>query len=270
MRYCYYARTRCPLLSISNIGYAADPFLTRFGPGVRNHYNIHYIISGKGYFNGNPVSAGEGFLVTPGMQEHYYPDSRDPWEYLWFITPDPAMAPLFPMFHADEKTNIFSYDYIYAVQELASFLLAHKDGSCTGYEMLEIFLGIFNLHHKDRFPDTVKSNAQLYIEAAVKYISSNLHCPITVEELANFLGVSQVYLFKIFKARFAKSPKQYILEQKLLRAQTLLGETDISVTYVANSVGFPDVLSFSKCFRSKLGLSPQSYRKQKERASQAP
>ena len=81
MRYVIWGEGTCPLLNISAIGYAKSPQVTRFGPGQRNDYIVHYVLSGKGYFNGNSVTAGHGFLITPGMLEDYYPDEKDPWEF---------------------------------------------------------------------------------------------------------------------------------------------------------------------------------------------
>jgi len=261
MHYQIYQNLPCPLLDIGTIGYAFDPPDTWSGPYVRSVYLIHYVISGKGWFNGNPVKGGQGFLIRPGTHVHYYADSSDPWEYVWFLSHDTTIEQLFPMFQADPDTQIFHYGYVEAVRELSSFLLSHRQTRCSGYELLEYFLRLFK-HQQEAARPTALSSAKIYIDAAEKYIHSNLHRQVTVSELADFLGVGQSYLFRIFKARFQKSPKQYILEQKLFYAQTLLKETDISITHIAYSVGFPDVLSFSKCFRGKLGVSPQSYRRQ--------
>ncbi len=263
MRYHIISDGDCYLLNIYSIGYSKNSDVTRFGPGRRNQYIIHYVISGKGYFNGNSVSAGQGFLITPGMEEYYYPDKNHPWEFLWVISNDNKIAALFEQFNADKNTNIFHYNYIYAVKELSTLLIRKNNSMYNSFEMLEIFLKIFKHHQKENSPYVNKTNPQVYTEAAEKYIQSNIHSPITVAELTKFLGVSQPYLYKIFKERFLKSPKQYIVEEKIARAQKLLKETDMSVTYIANSVGFQDVLSFSKCFSLKIGLSPQNYRKQK-------
>ena len=43
-------------------------------------------------------------------------------------------------------------------------------------------------------------------------------------------------------------------------AKKLLTETDMSITEIANSVGYSDALAFSKAFSSKEKLSPQKYR----------
>lgn len=260
MRYSIFSNSSCPILNLSSIGYAKDPAVTRFGPGVRNAYIIHYVISGKGYFNGNPVCANQGFLITPNMREHYYPDEKSPWEFLWIISNDEKMATMFELFHAEKNTNIFDYTYVSAVKDLTEFLMKQNNSMGDSFELLEMFLYIFKHQQKDMVHLYPKKNAEIYIESAVKYIQLNMHTAISVAELTEFLGVSQPYLFKLFKTKFQMSPKEYILKQKRNRAQTLLKETSLTITYVANSVGFQDVLSFSKFFKSKTGLSPQNYR----------
>ena len=260
MRYSVISDSECPLLNITNIGYASDPSVTRFGVGVRNLYIIHYVISGKGYFNGNPVCAGQGFLITPNMRVHYYPDKENPWEFLWVISDDKKMSEIFGLFGADKNTNIFSYDYKEVVKELSTDLIKKNTYVVNPFEMLETFLRIFKHHPKKAVSLSQKTNAEVYIEAAEKYVNANLYLPITVKELTEFLGVSQPYLFTIFKKRLFTSPKQYILDKKLQYAENLLKTTNMPVTGIANSVGFQDVLSFSKFFKSKTGLSPQNYR----------
>ena len=70
---------------IYSIGFSDDPRVTRFGPSVRNQYIIHYVLSGKGSFNGNKVEKEQGFLIVPGMYEEYHSDESDPWSFLWII-----------------------------------------------------------------------------------------------------------------------------------------------------------------------------------------
>ena len=259
MRYAIFSNTYCPLLNITAVGYAADASVTRFGPGVRNSYIIHYVISGKGTFNGASVSEGQGFLITPGMREHYFPDEKDTWSFVWFISNDPTIQKLLPLLEADSETGVFSFSDTSGLKKLATFLVDNKNTMHNGFEMLTFFLNIFQQQTENSKAKST-SRADSYIEAAKKYIVLNIQNPITVTDLTDFLGVTQPYLFRLFKTQFGKSPKQYILEQKLAQARMLLLHTKLSVTHIANSVGFPDVLSFSRCFKSKLGISPQNYR----------
>lgn len=261
MRYQVFSRDSCPLLNIECIGYAKNPEVTRFGAGIRNSYIIHYVISGNGWFNGNPVSAGQGFLITPGMLEEYYPDEYDPWAFLWIISTDQKMADLFSYYPYDKKTNIFNYWYTNEVEAIVGMLTVNANAVYSSFETLEMFLRIFKNQIKNCTHNT-ESNSDIYIEAAINYIKTNVSSSMTVTDLTDVLGISQPYLYRIFKEKFGKSPKQYMNDYRIEQAKLLLRDSMITVTQVANSVGFQDVLSFSKFFSSKAGISPQNYRKQ--------
>ena len=254
------SRDRCPILNINSIGYSKSPEVTRFGPGKRDLYIIHYVIEGKGCFNGSPVSAGQGFLITPDMSEEYYPDKTEPWEFLWVMSDDPKMDMLFEYCNADEKTKIFNYNFAHTVKAAADTLIINKNAVYNSFEMLELFFSVFKNHLTDAYSVSKKTNSDIYVEAAVNYIKSNIFNSVTVTGLSEILGISQPYLFKIFKERFGISPKQYITEYKIKHAKKLLAETDMSVTQIADSIGFGDVLCFSKFFSAKVGISPKNYR----------
>lgn len=259
MRYQIFSDSNCSILNINCIGFARDPKITRFGPGRRDAYIIHYVLSGKGFFNDCPVSSGQGFIITPHMSEKYIPDRYDPWAFLWIISRDEKMADLLQYYHADKTTHIFQYDFPQIIQATADMLITNSNTVYHAFEMLEIFLKIFKNHQTKRQAHREK-NANIYTEAAVNYIKSNLANPITVKELTGILGISQPYLYQIFKDTFGKSPKQYISDYKLTYAKKLLTESDMTITQIAFSVGFCDVLCFSKFFSSKTGISPQHYR----------
>ena len=59
-----------------------------FYEGIRDHYIIHYIFSGKGIFetedNTYNLKKGNGFLIFPGQTHFYRADDKNPWEYCWF------------------------------------------------------------------------------------------------------------------------------------------------------------------------------------------
>ena len=109
---------------IYSIGFSDDPDIARYGPSVRRKYIIHYVLSGKGYFNGNMVKKEQGFLIVPGMHQEYYPDESDPWSFLWFISEDPAMQYFFDRHEANEETGIFTFRNLYEVNTVADLLRA--------------------------------------------------------------------------------------------------------------------------------------------------
>lgn len=246
------------LLKIENIGFSSDPENNKFGPGKRNLYLIHYVISGKGYFNGNQVNAGQGFLIKPHTFEHYYPDENDPWTFLWVTSQDAVMEDMFRVFNANENTQIFNYTYVADVRNLTYRIKQNHNKNYSPAKILEIFLDLFNRHENDT--TVFKKNMDIYFECAVNYIHSNAFRAIKVAELTDVLGITQPYLYRIFINKCGLSPKQYIDNYKLNIARNMLLSSCMSVSNIGNSVGFDDPLVFTRFFKKNTGVSPSKFR----------
>lgn len=253
----------CPLVSLDHIGYAAGVEDTAFGPGRRNKYIVHYVLSGRGHFNGREVTEGQGFFTKPGMPEHYGASAEDPWEYVWFMSGDRRLEDLFQAIHA--TGGVFRLSDMTAAYRAKEYVFSVKNGTRDPYEMLEIFISLYRSLPRTDITDRHVSAPQAYLTAAEKYIEVNIAVRITVEELADFVGISQPYLFRLFKERYGLSPKQYIDARKMETAKELLRRTDLTVTEVAASVGIRDVLHFSRFFSGREGISPSEYRRIKAR-----
>ena len=72
-------------LSVYNVGYQKCDPEYQWGPGVRDHYCIHHILSGSGCYCTGTVSKhleeGDTFILYPGVELRYQADADKPWEY---------------------------------------------------------------------------------------------------------------------------------------------------------------------------------------------
>lgn len=82
----------------------------------------------------------------------------------------------------------------------------------------------------------------------------------TVKEYADLLHKSPKTLSNMFKKLGLKSPSQFIKDRKMLEARRLLIYTNKSISDIGYELGFPDVQSFSRFFKSHEGLSPQIFK----------
>ena len=98
------------------------------------------------------------------------------------------------------------------------------------------------------------------MQKAIAYISANYSYPITVEDIAGYVGLSRSHLFRSFEKVMEKSPKEYLTSFRIKQACNLLEHSDLSITAIANSVGFENNLYFSKAFHKAKGMSPKNYR----------
>ncbi len=72
-------------IAVCSIGLEDDPQKAHWGPGIRDFFILHYVLEGKGYFNGMPVEQGQGFFIQQGALHEYHSDLADPWKYFWVI-----------------------------------------------------------------------------------------------------------------------------------------------------------------------------------------
>jgi AraC-like DNA-binding protein len=247
------------ILNITAMGHSADPEVTKYNHGRRWLYIIHYVTGGSGFFNGYPVKAGQGFLITPGSDEEYHSNPEDPWEFTWIISADDGIKELLPLYYADSKTGIFTYGDTSFVNKLSQKIDSFDGQFFTTLEMLEMYLAVVN-NHRVTQRTTFTASAESYFDFSVNYIEANLHTCIKIKTLTDLLGITQVYLYKIFMSRVGKSPKQYIDDMKFTRAKKMLLETSAKISLIAESVGYEDPLTFTKFFVRKVGMSPQKYR----------
>ena len=93
------------------------------------------------------------------------------------------------------------------------------------------------------------------------YIQQYYTDKITLADLAEYFHLSEKYLSRYFKKHFYISFSQYLSHLRLSHAKNLLETTDLSITEVAASAGFPSVSFFIRSFKSNYGITPLQYRK---------
>ena len=259
MRHEIFSKRDISIPEIDYMGYSGDSNVTRFGVTVRQQYIIQFVLSGKGYFNGTPVRRGQGFVITPDTVEEYHADLQEPWELLWIVSTDKKMVDIYKIINADKKTGVFDYSCFDTVSYVANSLLPHERKILPSTLLSEYFLRIFNAAflQENQSREVLKD----YFDFATKYIQVNLHTELTVNLLCQLLGITQPYLYRIFKGKSGLSPKQYIDNCRIQKAKFLLKNTELTITQIAASVGMPDALAFSKFFSKNVGVSPSVYRK---------
>lgn len=99
-----------------------------------------------------------------------------------------------------------------------------------------------------------------YINACKEYIYSHIKERITIEDLADELGVSSSYLSRLFKKETGDSVSAYIRRQKIEMAKNLLQYSDYSMIDIANRLSFSSQSHFIQQFREYVGMTPKKYR----------
>ena len=94
-------------------------------------------------------------------------------------------------------------------------------------------------------------------------IRRNPQTDCTVGDLAKQCALSVRRFRDLFEQKFGLPPKKFILKTRMERANELLLLTNMSVSAIAESVGFKDGYYFSRAFRSYFGITPSTAKKNK-------
>lgn len=255
-------------LSVYNVGHQRCGPSYQWGPGIRNHYCIHHIISGKGYYavGGHVYSLGAGdtFILYPDTEVKYYADGEKPWEYAWvgFMGTDAAS-----MVRATDFTEEHPYidNGVLPKKELRRLLNKIYEVKGNSHEAAVAMTGTLYtlmalLMHYCGQKEPVKDIQLAYVEKAKDFILTGYSYPITIEAVAAYTGISRSHLYRSFQAFEHQSPKEYLSSFRIRQACRLLKETSLSVSAVAYSVGFENSLYFSKAFKKQMQISPTQYR----------
>ena len=218
----------------------------------------------KGVTQTYQIKSGQGFMLFPDQISTYMASEDFPWEYMWVefdglrvkellelagLTKD---APVYRAHSKDLRENM--------AQEML-YLVHHKDEPpfhLIGH--LYLFLDYLT---RSVTPIQTSKRSKLrdfYMKEALTYIESNFQNDISIEEIAAVCGLNRTYFGKIFKEEVGKSPQEFLMNYRMIKATELLKLTNMPVSDVGNAVGYPNPLHFSRAFKTVYGISPRAWR----------
>jgi AraC family transcriptional regulator len=99
------------------------------------------------------------------------------------------------------------------------------------------------------------------IRRALELMHAHLDRDLPLDEIAAAAYLSPFHFARLFKKLTGTSPHAYLAALRGKRAQSLLAETDLSISEVSTRVGYSSSSHFSKAFRQATGLTPREFRK---------
>ena len=270
-------------LTVSTVGYeeigVADSYPTRghadgyyfdIDKGrVLNEYQLLYITEGEGIFNSAhakdiPLKAGDIFLLFPGEWHTYHPTGKNGWKSYWIgfkgkNVDDRVKAGFLsvdkPIYHVG-----FSADIIRLYEE------AYKRAQEEAPYSQQILAGIVNhlvglMYALERSMELSKDHTRVdMINLARLRIRESLEADLTIQQIAEDLGVSYSNFRKLFKEFTGISPALYQQDLRLQRAKELLATTTLSIKEIAYRLRFESPDYFSSKFKIKTGKKPSEFR----------
>lgn len=112
-----------------------------------------------------------------------------------------------------------------------------------------------NVHFKSQYVEQQLVDIMYYI---TKHLSEG----VTANEVAEAFHLSPSYLVRYFKKYLGRTPTEYLLRQRLKRAERMLLVTESSVQMISDVVGFGSIRSFERAFKQSYEMTPREFRRQ--------
>ncbi len=124
----------------------------------------------------------------------------------------------------------------------------------------DLFFSLNRVVYELENPKKEKEEQNLY-ENVQTYIEENITQELTLDSIAENLGLNKFHIAHVFKDNLGISLHQYILKKRLALGKSIISSgTEISESYL--QCGFNDYSSFFRAFKKEFGLSPKEFRNQ--------
>jgi AraC family transcriptional regulator, arabinose operon regulatory protein len=258
----------CPYRSLA----AGTRRAFRKDPPIATRFHEHCLIltiAGEGAIEvaGRQFAARAGDLAwidTSTRYSHACAPGAEQWDYLWLGMEgyqigdlhqrlDVSAQPIFPLGEDTAATNIF-----------AEIIGRLKQPSAAGnLEISGLIAGLLAQLVQSRAGrlSVQPIGGEGGLPALIAAIRANIDQPWPIARMARAMALSPSQLHRLFKARYATSPAEWLRHERLVLAKRQLNANHEQIAVLARRCGYDDPFHFSRDFRKLTGMSPTQYRK---------
>ncbi len=109
-------------------------------------------------------------------------------------------------------------------------------------------------------PDEADGLSRARLHRIQRYVHAHLDADLSLDDLAEEVGLSKYHFSRRFKQRTGQSPYQFVIYERVRRARHLLRETTRPLAQIALDVGFNSQSHFTRTFKRHAGATPGTYR----------
>lgn len=238
-----------------------------YGPAIRDHFLVHYVIDGEGTFQVNNTTfklyKNQGFVIYPNVLTYYEADASNPWYYNWVGFSGFKAETYLKQANLSRTNPIFTYKKGGLIEEYIDEMIQYKspteENELKLHGLLFLFLSEL-VGNADKLKITEHSQKEIYIKKCIQYIEMHFSHDITIFHLAEYIGLNRSYLSSIFKSYLNMSPQEFLIKYRMDMASKFMLAPSLSISEISRSVGYEDPLAFSKIFKKIKGSSPRKYR----------
>ena len=257
-------RGTAKLLNVASAKYGGDWHSV---PHTHNHMELFYILGGKGQFLIQdqlfPVNVNNLVIINPMVTHTEVSLNAQPLEYIVLGIEGIELA---TSKNSNGQFSILDHFESVEISSCLRNILREMEQKNTGYEdVCQAYMEILVIRLMRNTTLSVPAKPQVssgnrQCAAVRRYIDLHFKEALTLEQLAEDAHMNKYYLSHAFKREYGISPINYMINRRIEESKYLLAETDLSMSQIAQLLGFSSLSYFSQVFRRTQSVSPMEYR----------
>lgn len=234
---------------------------------THSHTELFYIVGGQGQFliedQLYPVNANNLVIINPNVSHTEVSFNAQPLEYIVLGIDGIEVA---SGDSSNGQYNILDHFESAEVSSCLRNILREMELKNAGYEdVCQAYTEILIIRLM-RSIDLIHSTGSLLgvgnrqCAAVKRYIDMHFKESLSLEQLATEAHMNKFYLSHAFKKEYGISPVNYMISRRVDESKYLLAETDLSLSQIAQLLGFSSPSYFSQVFRRIQAMSPNEFR----------
>lgn len=236
----------------------------KMGPRMIPYFSIHFVLEGEGIFTFEQqevhISSGDLFCLFPNQTHTYKTNEDQPLQMIWIafdgkqaksILQNMGVTPFTPyaLKVIDTEIQKLLMQFVSTTSEVTVLTRLGK--------IYELFSGL--TLRTAKLINEQNSSEGNWLRKSIEFMETHYGEGITVEDVANYVGLHRSYFTSQFVNRMGYSPKKFIMTCKMMQAAKMIEEERFNITEIALSLGYSDLYTFSKAFKNYYGVSPKHY-----------
>ncbi|MFC5403987.1 AraC family transcriptional regulator [Cohnella soli] len=208
------------------------------------------------------VKPGQGFFLFP-REAHLYQPVADDWGVHW-ISFNGGLVHTLLRQAGIVRSGVFTLS---VPERMISHFDHLYDLSLTGTPFLGMELSkllyacLLDLSLSLRTGSSSADHHLTKLQPVIRFIETNSHRPITIEEMAGAIDVSAQYLCRLFQVGMRMRPMEYVNRERIKRSKEwMFREPDLKMRDVATKAGFDNPSYFSAVFKRIEGITPEQFK----------
>ncbi len=262
------ARSSAKLLYISAAKYGGDWHST---PHTHRCAELFYVVGGLGRFRIDneifPVEADDLVVVNPLVQHTELSVNANPLEYIVLGVEGLELS---VAEEQDDRFCIVSFrgsgeDILFCLRDMLREVALKQPGfESVCQDLLDILMVRLTRRANYSAALVPPKSASKESAAVRRYIDAHFKENITLDDLAQVAHVNKYHMAHAFSQEYGIPPISYLNARRIEESRKLLLTTDLSLSRIAQTLGFSSASYFSQSFRRHEGVSPLAFRKRAE------